>query len=82
MSKKPDGGPAFPAPGYIQQGMTLRDYSAIHANISGEMRAESAAKLVGRMPPEDFIESIAYWNEVGAKLAYMYADAMLAEREK
>lgn len=72
MSKN-TGGPAFPvipplsggvsAPGYPfpGEGMTLRDYFAVHAPI----------------PLNDHRD----WQQE-AEIRYMYADAMLAEREK
>ncbi len=68
MSKKPDGGPAFPAPGYVNQGMSLRDYFAAKA-MEGMCSACSWAIDVSVD-----IESMA-------KASYEIADAMLAARE-
>ena len=73
-----DGGPAFPLQyddGSFQSGMSLRDYFAAHA-------------------PEEYLMGVTRkWRESGelqetevstimAAAAFMYADAMLKEREK
>ena len=84
MKQKPDGGAAFPqiesdaeyncdgkvwSHTYSSGGMTLRDYFAAAA-IQGLIASCSAGG--------------AEWfgNTRGAKMAYEYADSMIAEREK
>lgn len=68
MSKRKDGGSAFPlevntsSDGYVNAGMSLRDWFA------GQALASMATKY-------DAVENIA-------ADAYAFADAMLAEREK
>lgn len=36
-TKKPDGGPAFPAPNYLNMGLSLRDYFAAKAMLANEL---------------------------------------------
>jgi hypothetical protein len=73
MSKKNDGGPAYPCvgegfnnPAYHTPGMSLRDHFAGQAM--------------------DFfmadIDSSAYWCQQVAAASYCMAEAMLAERDK
>jgi hypothetical protein len=86
MSAQNNGGAAFPVTeqngaNFGDCGMSLRDYFAAKAPVNGEIAIESAKKLTGRPPPNDFVENIVYWNEVDAKIRYMWADAMLAVRE-
>lgn len=75
MTPKPDGGAAFPGayygdiPDAIYGGMSLRDYFAAKA-LSGMLASNSS---VDRTKVNK-----AKWAEV----AYSFADAMLAEREK
>jgi hypothetical protein len=77
VSKDPAGGPAFPlqsigpefAPGH--SGMTLRDWFAGQALAGLCALQECAPAFEG--------ETL---SETMAALAYMQADAMLAEREK
>ena len=83
---KRDGGPAFPqgniySMGNQQQinagpqgGLSLRDYFAIHA--PAEYLAVMAAKVQEAGDNETEVATIM------AAAAFMYADAMLAEREK
>ena len=80
MSKDPTGGPAFPVPIHKHsfdtrpsdfadtgmQGMTLRDWFAGQALVG--ILADGA---MVRKPPSEI-----------AKMAYVFADAMIAEREK
>jgi hypothetical protein len=68
-------------------GMYLRDYFAIHSPelTHDSWEAKSFAHFMGRVCPlvsEDRIGSIQWWSELEAKLRYMRADAMLAERSK
>ena len=92
MSKKPDGGPAFPAPGYIQQGMTLRDAIAMsapecpyHADFpfltipTPHRVVDDPDKPGGKLVLHSRQET---QFERMARWAYGYADAMLAERDK
>lgn len=72
MSKKPDGGPAFPAASYLHRGMSLRDYFAAHA-----------PERPGGWWPTPRPERLETWSpELHAAWAFAYADAMLAERDK
>ena len=68
MSKKNDGGPAFPHSrlGSDHDGMTLRDYFAAKA-MQGMYAADSSSSVI---PLESKVRQ-----------AYAAADAMLAERE-
>lgn len=91
-----NGGPAFPASSAFFKGMTLRDYFAVKAPLSQECIGSIAYQIVGRKAPEwtEFMETnkdarIAYqWEklkyemELDAALRFMWADAMLAAREK
>lgn len=89
--QKNDGGAAFPhkvkvldpssypAPTYVDRyhdGMSLRDYFAIHADVPWNAAIETL-KLRGNDYPT--IHELA---EYRAKLKYAEADAMLAERSK
>ena len=86
MSKIEDGGPAFPVVVQLsdnhlvqrEEGMTLRDYMAIHASADdvraqGEVirMSQAAAGGLGILPDG--------W---GITARYMHADAMLKEREQ
>lgn len=95
MNKKDDGGGAFPSPGVVlnfdrnehqqgaYEGMSLRDYFAIHAN-------ESAISSLGldhyiewnnaRLEQCEGEEVADYVGPSDASLRYQYADAMLAAR--
>lgn len=89
MSEIKNGGPAFPSHGTMgevtHEGLTLRDYFAIHSGIAADdLSKESAEKLVGRSMPnwqEDMVANAMFWADVRAKLAYLEADAMLRARE-
>ena len=78
MTTKDTGGPAFPfsfegpttAPEFYE-GMTLRDYFAAKAMAAHAV----AVSGVATKTPQD-------WHEMVAQMAYMTADAMLAERNK
>ena len=66
---KPDGGPAFPQDEFGGvKGMSLRDYFAGQALAS---QIQALAVREGSWSPQRCVE-----------LAYEFADAMLAEREK
>lgn len=77
MTTKDTGGPAFPcglesghmAP--LHSGMTLRDYFAAMAMQAHVVAVSSVATKT----PED-------WHAMVAQMAYLTADAMLAERNK
>lgn len=69
VSKKSDGGPAFPQSGETfigQEGMTLRDWFAGQA-------------LAGLLSPEAYTSQ--GWTIAVARDAYEIADAMIAARE-
>lgn len=74
MTTKATGGPAFPTGTGVtpyNPGMTLRDYFAAKAMASHAIAVSSVAT-----------ESPKDWHEMVAQMAYMTADAMLAERNK
>lgn len=85
MSAREDGGAAFPfqfeslagAKGWHESsGMTLRDYFAGRALTGLVGNQEQIDAFVGRT------EGAAGVPKLVARLSYMYADAMLAERSK
>ena len=76
MTTKDTGGPAFPhiteSGKYVyEEGMTLRDWFAGKAMAAHAV----AVSNVATDSPED-------WHAMVAQMAYMTADAMLAERNK
>lgn len=84
MTKEKDGGPAFPAPQYADQGLTKREYFASREN--SEMPSDFldfyVAEVIGlgygaRRPItcHEWIAALAAWR-------YACADAMLAEGVK
>lgn len=82
MSKKDDGGPAFPETEYYEEkaistmpGMSLRDAFAISA-------IPMATKWEEDSPTGPFAEHMIPTYAGIATRAYLLADAMLAEREK
>lgn len=89
-----DGGAAFPlmppvgaddmrAPGYPypEEGMTLRDYFAVHAHVPGDISVRAAKAMTGELPPtEGEPEILSYWMRVEAAFRYAQADAMLSAR--
>jgi hypothetical protein len=80
--------PAFPR-SYVadgHNGMSLRDYMAIHANVE-DTQFSSIADLCEFVGEEarsnmEMPEMIALAAKAAAKLRYQFADAMLAERAK
>lgn len=78
MSSKDTGGNAFPVPGDQPDesfnGMALRDYFAAKAMAAVIMNPETQHELAGMGRDEGMI--------VISRVAYMQADAMLAERAK
>jgi hypothetical protein len=75
MSNKPTGGPAFPletSTAFQNPGMTLRDYFAAKA-MQGMLADPDTARTVQKARRK--------MDEAVAELAYMYADAMLKERD-
>lgn len=96
MARAPfDGGQAFPG-GYMANqkdrgpvaiyapGMSLRDYAAIHADITKVAfpDVQSLADFCGEAVPQDRFGLLALSARAQAKIRYMHADAMLAERAK
>ena len=93
---KNDGGPAFPVPmipvdfGFTEvreQGLSLRNWFAANASLDDceEMSVRSLGKVLGREPPNFEADPIGYmeWDAAWrAKVRYLRADAMLAERGK
>lgn len=94
MSKINTGGPAFPfayetSDGldqtiHINEGMSLRDYTAIHAPQPDISQVELHEKLDrSRNPHNDsYKPKIRSRAEIVSALRYEFADAMIAEREK
>lgn len=80
MTKKPDGGPAYPLPDSAsatgRKGMTKREWFAGHA-LQGLLSA-NIQKVVFSLAKDRGIEVDAYV----AMAAFEYADAMIAESEK
>lgn len=74
---------------YPEPGMTLRDYFAAQADVS-DYKMSDTSKLcafVGEPEPDrdepDYIaKMIVVSTKAAAKLRYMLADAMIAERDK
>ena len=87
-----DGGPAFAnmtanSCGPVnprREGMSLRDYAAIHADIDGyKFTSMSMAAAFAGMPDpgrEDLIAQFEVSAACVARMRYMLADAMLAAR--
>lgn len=71
---------------YTVEGMSLRDYFAIHADVSKfefHNADDLADKLgIARFDGEDALDVIRFGCEVNAAIRYRLADAMLAERAK
>lgn len=86
MSKHDNGGPAFPVVaenglGHVCDGMTLRDYGAIHGQLDPESWDFGDAKLVmGSEPPKERLERMHWLAEAEFRIRYMRADAMLRAR--
>ena len=85
MSTKPDGGPAYPICAstgdprdgvYCAEGMSKRERYALAAWISGPCSGSALDDY------EDEPEAFAEHQACVAKLAFGYADAMIAEGEK
>lgn len=77
MSDINDGGPAFPTgpnkvPGYVSQGMSLRDWFA------GQAMTVFADRILTEMAARDPDKARRY----AASLSYAMADAMLAARSE
>lgn len=89
-----DGGPAFPTKPVItaagevwRDGMTLRDYFAAAYRFDlGEPSLTQAKAVMGDEPPAwvpgNFLCCMRWWMTAEARLRYLYADIMLAERQK
>jgi len=85
---KDNGGPTFPATreemSIILDGMTLRDYIAIHAlqdDLSLPQTIKECAAFLGLQSGSEYSNS-QHWVQVVSKARYIYADAMIAERSK
>ena len=89
---KPNGGSAFPMPGFVdgngtitfpENGMSLRDWFAgivlpIAINLIG-VTGEKIEKEFGILQMTYLNDR--HWPALCAKMAYEYADAMIAKRE-
>jgi hypothetical protein len=91
MSKIDNGGPAFPNHAepefpYARDGMSLRDWFAGGADVSGfEFGSlDALGAFLGEEIPGSLSHelTIALSMRAAAKLKYMAADAMLSERAK
>ena len=91
MSQENNGGTAFPRDNLSHgtEGMSFRDYAGIHSDVSGtdfgsmENLAEFAGVSRDDVPSSDDLEGLIKLSaQAIAKLRYINADAMLAEREK
>jgi hypothetical protein len=92
MTQKPTGGPAFPGPSFTQSGypnghamgMTLRDWFAGQSAIAqDELGLDLAEALMGEKCPKyqsDIIAAAEWWAAAEAKLRFIKADAMIADR--
>lgn len=82
MSKKNNGGPAFPSPGYSddgeRRGMSLRDWFAGQAMAGICGGTNEAAFAIKHVAAKHGLNA----TDIIAKSAYEHADAMLAERER
>lgn len=77
---------AFPVPlGYTTHGMTLRDYFAA-IDMPGDFitfrTMKAASEFVGLPVPSTDADYVTFYLTINAKMRYMRADAMLAERAK
>jgi hypothetical protein len=85
MSKKEDGGPAFPMytgnPENWVSGLSLRDYFAVRAPIDPGVVRNDFNRLVSKMEWDNVLTEDMLFEEV-ARLSYAYADAMIKERSK
>ena len=91
--EKDNGGPAFPVVptmegagqwGYAYPGMTLRDWFAGMADVTN-IQADSVGtveKILGMPCPIDPVEKIRWQFDFLAMMKGMFADAMLAERNR
>jgi hypothetical protein len=84
MSRKDDGGPAFPTTSedYQQgfEGMSLRDYFAGQA-LQGWLSGPCQGDALDDYRPDD-TEPFAQHQAAVARACYGYADAMLRERAR
>lgn len=83
------GGPAFPNNAHtlpVEQGMTLRDYMAIHANDSDVQdvlnRHRTTCDYAGPLLRYEFIVCDQPFTITRQQARYMHADEMLLERAK
>ena len=84
-----DSGSAFPTftdgGGLVHEGLTIRDYMAIHLPFDPEDADRCAIKLMGYPPPDmnlDPVGRATYWYTVEARLRFLKADAMLLAKGK
>jgi hypothetical protein len=78
-TEKPFAFPLVTAMGgeiFLDRGMTLRDYFA------GEVIARLAVRPTARTPDSPMSQNVMDNIAFEARIAYLYADAMLAERER
>lgn len=70
---------------YPETGMTLRDYMAIHAGLGDGPSVLAAEGVMGSKAPQwapgDGLTCTLWWTEAEARIRYIYADAMLKQRE-
>lgn len=81
MSPK-DGGPAFPTEGRGPDGMSLRDWFAGKALEAFIVKVLPTNEEAIRLNIIWDHEAATAFRKQAAEVAYLYADAMLAERER
>ena len=90
MNNKPDKLAAPPAPPAMQE-LDMRDYFAIHADLSQDITADGcigdriALNLMDGITlpnwDDDHLSARRWWAEAESRLRYMKADAMLKARQ-
>lgn len=86
MSKIDDGGPAFPSSigKDVAEGMSLRDYAAIHMDISqfqfGSL--DDASAMFGIPAPTTNAEMIEFGVQISSLMRLRLADAFIAARKR
>lgn len=87
---KDDGGSAFPVPmvydgvhveNVNERGLSVRDYFAAHAPV-GDLFMSAVVTAMARATQEQDQDATEVAAKVVAAWAYIYADALLAERAK
>jgi hypothetical protein len=89
MSNIETGGPAFPAEVWApdgvpehSEGMTLRDYMAVHIKIHDDVKTQAYEGVMGQPFPSyaQSIDRVRWMAEAEAKLRYLKADAIASKQ--